>query len=172
MRSVSIVGTKKSGKTTVVERLLPTLRGQGLMVGTLKFIHHEGFTIHADGRDTARHWEAGADFSIALAPGETTLVRRTGGDHDALQDLEGMVPADTDILLCEGLVLGGEGVRSVVCAREEGEVATFVAGLPRKANVVAVSGIVAKGTSSVGGTVALDVTRDGDLARLADLVLG
>ena len=41
MRMVAIVGAKKSGKTTVIERMLAELRSRGLRVGTLKLIHHE-----------------------------------------------------------------------------------------------------------------------------------
>ena len=174
MRLVAVVGTKKSGKTTVIERLLGALRQRDLRVGTLKLIHHEGFTIHAEGRDTARHWEAGADFSIALAPGETALVRRTDGDHDTMADIEGIVPADADVLLCEGLVLGGDDVRSVVCSRTGEEARTHLGQLPEGATPVAVSGIVGAegGEEGIDGLPVLDATAEAGLGRLVELVLG
>lgn len=172
MRLVAIVGTKKSGKTTVVERMLAELSRRGLRTGTLKFIHHETFTIHAEGRDTARHWEAGAHFSIALAPGETAMVRRTGGSHETLADVEGLMPAGTDVLLCEGLVTGGPEVRTVVCTREKGQAPTYLRELPADAHPVALSGLVAGGTDEVEGMPALDVTDEVQLATLVDLVLG
>jgi len=172
LRLVAVVGTKKSGKTTVVERMLGELGRRGLRAGTLKLIHHEGFTIHADGRDTARHWKAGAHFSIALAPGETTMVRRTGGTHETLTDVEGLMPAGTDALLCEGLVTGGPEVRTVVCTTEARQAPTYLRELPEHAHPVAVSGLVASATDEVEGMPALDVTDDHQLARLVDLVLG
>jgi molybdopterin-guanine dinucleotide biosynthesis protein B len=172
LRLVAIVGTKKSGKTTVVERMLGELARRGLRTGTIKLIHHEGFTIHAEGRDTARHWGAGADFSISLAPGETALVRRTDGRHDTLADVEGLVPPGTDALLCEGLLTGGPDVRTVVCLREPGQAAPYLRELPEGANPVAVSGSVASNLDELAGLPALDVTDEGELVRLVDLVLG
>lgn len=171
MRLVAVVGTKKSGKTTVVERMLAELGRRGLRAGTLKLIHHEGFTIHAEGRDTARHWEAGAHFTIALAPSETTMVRRTERGHDSLADVEGLMPAGTDALLCEGLVTGGPDVRTIVCTREMGQVPAYLRELPEDADPVAVSGIVAGGADRVEGLPALDVTEDHQLSELVDLVL-
>lgn len=171
MRLVAVVGTKKSGKTTVVERMLGELARRDLVAGTLKLIHHEGFTIHAEGRDTARHWEAGAQFSIALAPGETALVRRTRGMHEDLADVESLVPEGADAMLCEGLVTGGPHVRTVICVREPGQAPAYLRELPDDATPVAVSGIVASSEDLVEGLPALDATDDGDLAKLVDLVL-
>jgi len=171
LRLVAVVGTKKSGKTTVVERMLGELASRDAVAGTLKLIHHEGFTIHAEGRDTARHWEAGARFTIALAPGETAMVRRTRGTHETMADVEELVPAGTDVLLCEGLVSGGPHVRTVLCLRKPGEAATYLRELPDDAFPVAVSGIVASTEDAVADLPALDVTDDSDLARLVDLVL-
>ena len=172
MRIVSVVGTKKSGKTTVVERLLPELRRRGLRVGTLKLIHHEGFTMHAEGRDTARHWDAGADFSLAIAPGETTLVRRSPGRHETLEEVRHLIPPGAEVLVCEGLVVGGEDVRTVLCAWTEGELRTLLAELPKDAHVVAASGEVAKDGGRVAGLVALDAGSGEDMRMLAGLVMG
>jgi molybdopterin-guanine dinucleotide biosynthesis protein B len=172
LRVVAIVGSKRSGKTTVVERMLEEMRHRGLRAGSLKMIHHEAFTIHAEGRDTARHWQAGAEFSIALAPGETTLVRRTGGNHETLADVAGMVPAGTDALLCEGLVTGGEDVTTVVCLKRGEDAPAFMRQLPEDAHVVALSGTLAAEVDDVDGLPALDVNRPDRLARLVDLVLG
>ncbi len=171
MRIVSVVGTKRSGKTTLVERLLPELRRRGLRVGTLKLIHHEGFTVHPEGRDTTRHWEAGADFSIALAPGETALVRRTRGRHEALSDVLPLVPEGTDVLLCEGLVAEGDEVRTVVCASTAAEVAMLARELPASAHVVAACGRAAEGGGEVAGVAAVDPGSEEGLRRLAGLVL-
>ena len=172
MRLVAVVGSKKSGKTTVVERMLGELARRGLRAGTIKLIHHEGFTIHAEGRDTARHWDAGAEFSIALAPGETTLVRRTGGRHETLADVEGLVPPGTDVLLCEGLVIAGPDVRTVVCLRDRAQAGSYLRELPEGANPVVVSGHVATFERELLDLPAMDATKDSDLAGLVDLVLG
>lgn len=172
MRLVAIVGTKKSGKTTVVERMLPALKARGLTVGTLKLIHHEAFTIHPEGRDTARHWQAGAAFTMALAPGETTLVRRTGGRHETLSEAQDLIPAWADVLLCEGLVAGGDDVRTVVCLVEASEARAVLNGLPYDAHPVAVSGRVTAEEEEVEGLPALDANYEDEVGRLIDLVMG
>jgi molybdopterin-guanine dinucleotide biosynthesis protein MobB len=171
LRLVAIVGTKKAGKTTVVERMLGELTQRGARAGTLKLIETHGFTIHADGRDTARHWGAGAHFSIALAPGETAVVRRTDGTHETLEEVMELVPPGTHALLCEGLVTGGADVRTVLCLREPGQAAAFMRGLPGDAHPVAVSGSVASSFDEVAGLPALDVTDPRDLSTLVDLVM-
>jgi len=170
LRVVSILGTKKSGKTTVVERLVPVLKRRKLNVGTLKFIHHESFTIHANGRDTTRHWKAGADTALAIAPGETIMIRRTNGQHATLDEVRPLIPEDTDVLLCEGFILAGRDVRTVVCTKSEAEAVAMLAELPEDANVIAVSGVVSKRGGHVAGLPALDSADGPSLKGLARLI--
>lgn len=56
---IAISGYKKSGKTTLVESLVPVLRDQGLRVGVIK---HQNETVEPErpGSDTQRFWQAGA----------------------------------------------------------------------------------------------------------------
>jgi Ni2+-binding GTPase involved in maturation of urease and hydrogenase len=42
---VSIVGRSKSGKTTLIEKLIPLLKARGYRVGTVKHHAHPGFDI-------------------------------------------------------------------------------------------------------------------------------
>ncbi|MGE5257212.1 MAG: molybdopterin-guanine dinucleotide biosynthesis protein B, partial [Hyphomicrobiales bacterium] len=37
---VSIVGRSESGKTTLIEKLIPELRRRGYRIGTIKHTHH------------------------------------------------------------------------------------------------------------------------------------
>ena len=70
MKSIGIVGFSKSGKTTLVERLIPLLAQFG-KVGTVKHVpHHE---IDASG-DTHRHRVAGAQLVAAVTPETVVLV--------------------------------------------------------------------------------------------------
>lgn len=170
MRVVSILGTKKSGKTTVVERLVPVLKRRRLNVGTLKYIHHESFTVHAKGRDTTRHWEAGADTVLAVAPGETAMIHRTGGGHATLDEVRPLIPDETDVLLCEGLILAGHDVRTVVCTKNESEAVAMLAELPEDAHVIAVSGVVSKRGGHVAGLPALDSADETAVRSLAKLI--
>jgi len=83
MKVISVVGTKKTGKTTLVTALVSSLARHG-KVGTIK--NMAGHPV--DQGDTRRHFDAGADVVIGL--GEARLmVKRERGDLDsALAELE------------------------------------------------------------------------------------
>ncbi len=83
MKVIAVVGTKKTGKTTLVEALVRSLAKHG-KVGTVKnMVDHP-----VDRGDTRRHFDAGADVVIGLGEARL-LVRRDRGDlESALAELE------------------------------------------------------------------------------------
>ena len=83
MKVIAVVGTKKTGKTTLVEALVSSLAKYG-RVGTIKnMVSHP-----VDRGDTKRHFDAGADVVIGLGEARL-LVRRDRGDLvSALAELE------------------------------------------------------------------------------------
>ena len=83
MKVIAVVGTKKTGKTTLVEALVSSLAKYG-RVGTIKnMVSHP-----VDRGDTKRHFDAGADVVIGLGEARL-LVRRERGDlESALAELE------------------------------------------------------------------------------------
>jgi molybdopterin-guanine dinucleotide biosynthesis protein B len=56
----AIIGRQGSGKTTLIERLIPAIRGRGLTVSTIKHTHHHQFELEPPGKDSHRHRAAGA----------------------------------------------------------------------------------------------------------------
>ena len=60
MRVVAIVGRQGSGKTTLIERLIPALKARGLAVSTVKHTHHHPIELDTPGKDSYRHRLAGA----------------------------------------------------------------------------------------------------------------
>lgn len=66
MKAVSVVGGSDSGKTTLVERLVPALAERG-RVATVKSIHHD-IEVDEEGKDTYRHREAGASRVVGVTP--------------------------------------------------------------------------------------------------------
>lgn len=84
MKLISIVGYKKSGKTSIVEKLVEALSRYG-SVGTVKHIH-EG-TLNPPETDTHRHIQAGAQVSIAVTPGELVKIVPEAGLQRALEEL-------------------------------------------------------------------------------------
>jgi molybdopterin-guanine dinucleotide biosynthesis protein B/molybdopterin-guanine dinucleotide biosynthesis protein len=72
---VAIVGKSDSGKTTLIEKLLPELRALGLRVGTVKHDAH-GFDIDHPGKDSWRHGRAGAEAYAVASPDRLAFVTR------------------------------------------------------------------------------------------------
>jgi molybdopterin-guanine dinucleotide biosynthesis protein B len=60
MRVVAIVGHQGSGKTTLIERLIPAFNARGLTVSTVKHTHHHQIEFDVPGKDSYRHRAAGA----------------------------------------------------------------------------------------------------------------
>jgi molybdopterin-guanine dinucleotide biosynthesis protein B len=98
---VGIVGWKNSGKTTLVERLIPILTRRGLKVATVKHTHHE--LRSADGNtDGERHARAGAIKTIVIAPDAWEISSHRQGDAPpAFADLPRHL-AGADLVLVEG----------------------------------------------------------------------
>ena len=56
---LSFVGRSNSGKTTLIERVIPELVRAGYKVATVKHAGH-GFDLDTEGKDSWRHKQAGA----------------------------------------------------------------------------------------------------------------
>ena len=94
---VAVSGVKNSGKTSLIERLLPELVRRGLRVATVK---HDGHRFEPDrpGTDSFRHLAAGA-LGTAVFDGEKfQLVRRAAVDERFLLE---QFP-EADLILLEG----------------------------------------------------------------------
>ena len=76
VRIVCLAGSSDSGKTTLVERIVPRLAPYG-RVGTVKSIHHE-IEVDTPGTDTDRHRRAGADAVVGITPDLTFEVASAG----------------------------------------------------------------------------------------------
>lgn len=103
---ISIVGKKRSGKTTLIEKLIPELMQRGYHVGTLKHDTH-GFTMDHEGKDTWRHKQAGASTIAISSPWQLSII----------MDVQEEIPIDRivsdyyknlDIVLTEGFMKAGK----------------------------------------------------------------
>ena len=74
MHVVGFAGFSGSGKTSLVERLIPALKLRGLRVSVVKHAHHK-FDIDHPGKDTYRHREAGA-FEVVVASNQRLALMR------------------------------------------------------------------------------------------------
>lgn len=95
-----VVGKKKVGKTTLIERLLPALRAKGYRVGCIKYTtgDHE---FDTPGKDSYRHSQAGAETTVIISPHKAALFLNSSKDRQ-LDDLLDLVFQDYDLVLGEG----------------------------------------------------------------------
>jgi len=73
---IAISGFKKSGKTTLIESLVQSLKNQGLGVGVIK---HQNETVEPErpGSDTQRFWQTGA--AVVGYDGRSIFIKTTSG---------------------------------------------------------------------------------------------
>ncbi|MET3514241.1 molybdopterin-guanine dinucleotide biosynthesis protein B [Pseudacidovorax sp. 1753] len=74
MKVVVFAGYSGAGKTTLVERVIAELRGQGRRVSVIKHAHHK-FDIDHPGKDSWRHRQAGA-FEVVVASDRRMALMR------------------------------------------------------------------------------------------------
>src|SRR5512137_3181160 len=96
---VSIVGKSGAGKTTLLEKLVRELKRRGHRVATIKHDAHR-FDIDHPGKDSYRHFHAGADWTIIASPDKIASVRRL--DRELTLDEIAAQVSGVDIILTEG----------------------------------------------------------------------
>lgn len=94
-----VAASSNSGKTTLIEKLIPLLKERGLRVAVAKHAS-AGFDLDRPGKDSWRFREAGADAVLLAGPEGLALQKRLA-HPPSFDDLAAMLP-DTDVLLVEG----------------------------------------------------------------------
>jgi len=97
---VAIVGKSDSGKTTLIERVVPELVKLGLRVGTVKHDAHS-FEIDHPGKDSWRHGQAGAHAYAIASPERLAFITKLDGEMP-LADIARRFFAGFDLVLAEG----------------------------------------------------------------------
>jgi molybdopterin-guanine dinucleotide biosynthesis protein B/molybdopterin-guanine dinucleotide biosynthesis protein len=97
---VAVVGKSDSGKTTLIEKLVPELVRLGLRVGTVKHDAHS-FEIDHPGKDSWRHGQAGAHAYVIASPERLAYIARLD-EEMALADIVRRYFGDFDLVVCEG----------------------------------------------------------------------
>ena len=97
MKAVCIAGWSDSGKTTLIERLIPLLMGRGLRVGVVKHTHLS-LSMDQHVSDTDRYRGSGAAAVVLAAPDGTALL--DSRPMNLAQTLA-LMP-DMDLILVEG----------------------------------------------------------------------
>ena len=100
MRSTPVIGFAAfsgTGKTTLIESLIPTLHERGLRVGIVKHDGHD-FDIDRPGKDSWRFTSAGAEVSAIFSAGKAAIIESRPLNLD---DMFKRV-RNVDIILVEG----------------------------------------------------------------------
>jgi molybdopterin-guanine dinucleotide biosynthesis protein B len=95
---ISVIGHSESGKTTLIEKLVPELKKRGYRIGTIKHASH-GFEVDRKGKDSWRHKAAGADTVLVASPGRIAMVK--DDSWDTLSSLEKYFKG-LDLVITEG----------------------------------------------------------------------
>jgi molybdopterin-guanine dinucleotide biosynthesis protein B len=127
---VSIVGKSDSGKTTLIEKLVPELTRRGYRVATVKHDVH-GFEVDREGKDSWRHKQAGAHTVVISSPKKVALIRDVEKDL-TLEEIREKLIQDVDLILSEGYkkdvqpkieIFRTEKHKELLCTKEDNLIA-------------------------------------------------
>lgn len=105
---IYFLGPSNSGKTTTIEKVIQELKNQQISCATIKFVHHPFLTLDKRGKDSSRHREAGALYTLNFAPKETAIIigknerQKIEDVQSLISSTDGVLP-EVDVLLCESL---------------------------------------------------------------------
>jgi molybdopterin-guanine dinucleotide biosynthesis protein MobB len=137
---IAIVGRQGSGKTTLIERLIPAIRARGLSVSTIKHTHHHRFELEPPGKDSHRHRAAGASEVIIASDSGWARIAASAQPAGLPELLAELRPVD--LVIVEGFKQL-EGLRRVEVFRGAGE--PLAAGDPGIAAVAVPAGVALPG---------------------------
>jgi len=101
---VSVVGKSESGKTTLLEKLIPELKSRGYRVATIKHAPHGG-SFDEPRKDSWRHIQAGSEATAIGFPDRIVLIKPVAQDA-TLDEIARLLGDDYDIILAEGFKEG------------------------------------------------------------------
>ena len=115
---ISVVGGKKSGKTTTLEILTRELTRRGYDVAVVKHVSEPHFTIDTAGKDTWRYAQSGAKTVVAASTNEIATIEKNLGNL-SLRDILRRC-GNADVIFVEGfrkLLAKNSGIPKIVVAK-------------------------------------------------------
>jgi len=121
------VGRSNSGKTTLIERVIPELVRAGYKVATVKHAGH-GFDLDTEGKDSWRHKRAGASSVMVLSKGSIAMFADVPDQLKVEEVRDRFLDHTYDLIIAEGWK--NEGYPKIVIVREQiGEIPVSSEGL-------------------------------------------
>lgn len=124
---VSFIGRSNSGKTTLIERVIPELVKAGYRVATVKHAGH-GFDLDTEGKDSWRHKRAGASSVVVVSNGSLALFADVSEQLKVEEVRDRFLDTSYDLIIAEGWK--SEGYPKIIVVRDQlGEIAYSADGL-------------------------------------------
>jgi molybdopterin-guanine dinucleotide biosynthesis protein B len=124
---VCFVGRSNSGKTTLIERVIPELVRAGYKVATVKHAGH-GFDLDTEGKDSWRHKRAGASSVLVLSKGSMAMFADVSDQMNVEEVRDRFLDHTYDLIIAEGWKY--EGYPKIVIVRDQiGEIPVSMEGL-------------------------------------------
>jgi len=156
MKVFSVTGVSDSGKTTTIENIIAELRKRKHSVGSVKEIHHKGFSMDREGTNTYRHKMAGSQLVTARGLDETDILF---GERLPINDILRFY--NHDYVVLEGVT--DCSVPRIITAITPDEVDERLDG-----SVFAISGRIAGNMTEYKGIPVIDSTRE--IEKLVSLI--
>jgi molybdopterin-guanine dinucleotide biosynthesis adapter protein len=132
MKTIGFIGYSNTGKTTLIEKLVPLFTGRGLRVAAIKHAHH-GFDMDRPGKDSFRYREAGAQQVLIATAQRWALLTETSQPATLADLLAQLAPCD--LVIVEGFRSEGVFPRIEVRRATNTEPPMF----PHDPNVIAIA---------------------------------
>jgi molybdopterin-guanine dinucleotide biosynthesis protein B len=101
MKIISVIGHSKSGKTTLVEKLIKRFKEDGHSVGSIKSIHKEGYALDKEGSNSYEHRKAGASPVCAITENEVCFFFEPNMELEKIFEIFRLL--NRDVLIIEGM---------------------------------------------------------------------
>jgi molybdopterin-guanine dinucleotide biosynthesis protein B len=159
---VAVVGDKHSGKTTIIQNLIPELKNRGYHVGAIKEMVRIP-TLDTPATETCRYSEAGAEIIVAVPQTETVVfVKRQLRLKEILPFVSGL-----DYVFLEGFETE-KTIPKIIAAKNAEEAMNYSDGL-----AIAISGVIMDSKQELEKSSTLQVPMFSSLTeakKLADIV--
>ncbi len=124
---VSFIGRSNSGKTTLIERVIPELVKAGYRVATVKHAGH-GFDLDTEGKDSWRHKRAGASSVVVVSKGGLAMFADVSDQLKVEEVRDRFLDNSYDLIIAEGWK--SEGYPKIIIVRDQlGEISYSSDGL-------------------------------------------
>ena len=97
---IAIIGKSETGKTTLIQQLIPELKSRGYRVATIKHTPNDVAFDQPD-KDSQRHIQAGSEATMISAPDKIAIIKPVA-QALTIDQIARHLGEDYDVILAEG----------------------------------------------------------------------